>query len=56
MACSECDDPGCPGCITCPVCGIEEHGEAAFTHVADHGRCWACHKQWQEEDWEDDDE
>ena len=45
--CIECMEDDCPGVIQCPVCGEEEHGEEAFTMIQDHGRCWACHKQWQ---------
>ena len=32
----------------CPVCGEEWENDASeATSIADHGRCWACHKAWQ---------
>jgi hypothetical protein len=46
-ACQECGEADCPGLATCPVCGTDDHGADAFTLIADHGRCWACHKAWQ---------
>jgi hypothetical protein len=47
VRCTECDEPDCPGIIVCPVCGIEEHGEAAHTHIVDHGYCRECLRNWQ---------
>ena len=46
-ACPECGEADCPGLATCPECGTDDHGADAFTMLADHGRCWACHKAWQ---------
>jgi hypothetical protein len=45
--CAECGEPDCPGLVTCPVCGTDDHGADAVTHLADHGQCWSCHKEWQ---------
>jgi hypothetical protein len=45
--CPECGEPDCPGLVTCPVCGTDDHGADAFTHLANHGKCWSCHKDWQ---------
>ena len=45
--CLECGERDCPGVVTCPACGTDDHGADAFTHIADHGRCWSCHKHWQ---------
>ena len=46
-ACPECGEADCPGLATCPECGTDDHGAEAFTMIADHGRCWSCHKAWQ---------
>jgi hypothetical protein len=45
--CPECGEADCPGLVTCPVCGTDDHGADAVTHLADHGKCWSCHKDWQ---------
>lgn len=42
--CAECDEPDCPGLFRCSVCGEDEHGADAASHLADHGRCWSCQK------------
>lgn len=46
-SCPECGEADCPGLVTCPVCGTDDHGAEASTMLADHGRCWSCHKGWQ---------
>lgn len=48
--CTECSNIECPGLIKCPKCNGEEHGEAAHTHVVDHGYCRECLRKWQEGD------
>jgi hypothetical protein len=45
--CSECYRAECPGVVVCPKCGVGEHGEAAATHIADHGYCRECLRKWQ---------
>jgi hypothetical protein len=45
--CPECDDLFCLGVIICPECGVAEHGDAAETHIIDHGYCRECLREWQ---------
>jgi len=45
--CPECLEVDCPGRILCPQCGVSDHGTDAETSVADHGKCYTCHKMWQ---------
>ncbi len=32
---------------TCPDCSREYRDPAEFTYLADHGKCYACHRKWQ---------
>jgi len=45
--CEECQEKDCPGVVVCPQCNVGEHGQAAETHIADHGYCRECLRKWQ---------